>query len=78
MGGVKGNGWETDRVVCEGNGFRCVDGLEAPAYGLPLSAPKGLDGGCPATGNGLVEKARPFCCVENGLTPVGAGCSWFV
>lgn len=88
MGEAKENGWETDRVCCEGNGFRCVDGcefgLEAFANGLPLIAPNGLafdpegnglDAGA-APGNGLFENAfvpgKPFC-AENGLTPVGAG-----
>lgn len=91
MGEAKEKGWEIDRV-CEGNGFKCVDGsefgLDALANGLPLRAPNGLgfvavgnglDAG-PATGKGLVENAfvpRPFC-VENGLTPVGAGCRGFV
>jgi hypothetical protein len=87
LGEAKENGWETDRV-CEGNGFRCVDGSEfglgALAYGLLLRAPNGfafdavgngLDAG-PVTGNGLLENAfvpKPFC-AENGLAPVGAGC----
>jgi hypothetical protein len=89
LGEANENGWEIDRV-CEGNGFRCVDGsefgLEAFVYGLPLRDPNrlafggavgnGLDAG-PVTGNGLFEYAfvpRKPFCAENGLTPVGAGC----
>lgn len=90
MGEAKENGWETDRV-CEGNGFKFVDGsefgLETLANGL-LSAPNGFAfvavgnglAACPATGNGFVEAlvpTKPFCC-ENGLTPVGAGCRGLV
>ena len=71
------NGWETERGVCEGNGFKFVDGSE---FGLANGLlPNGLafgevgNGFCPATGNGLGAVPRkPFC--ENGLTPVGAGC----